>query len=543
MEGVVDGSVGTIVWVRRRNGSWWPGRILGQEELSASHLMSPRSGTPVKLLGREDASVDWYNLEKSKRVKAFRCGEFDACIGRAEASQGIPIKKREKYARREDAILHALELEKQQIEMKHQKLGITSNVMNNKTSGARRREFNSFSSSYDYMRDDEPGVHSKIANHKPQMFSKKTALSHEEEDNLYVHKVAKSKKASSTEHNPEALPRMRGLQNFGLRIAPPKKKFSQSTWETSYKSVHNNVGVHSNDGDMIGSANHDGDSKTSLSIKRKRSQGLTSEDSLVKKRDRRRPLVQVLQSSSRLPVSHSFLSGYDSGAISNPGEMDNMVAICQAKRSRCVYLPAGSNDSMDNGGYPSKQMPVTEMQFGTGNYLGHNGALSEDDASSATTEETESDSSETDSSEPDMDENGLPDTTQILLPGSRNCDPPDIHISESFGDLIDDEKPHHGYMPLVHPQDQMMDASADVGVSKWHMKGKRNARHLPKRPMDPMDGRILSSSANGFVKGPTYENRGSSFKVRTEPFSQRLRDEVCIMKKRHLTMLLMVVIF
>ncbi|RRT65267.1 hypothetical protein BHE74_00024392 [Ensete ventricosum] len=53
----VDCSVGTIVWVRRRNGSWWPGRILGPEELSASHLMSPRSGTPVKLLGREDASV------------------------------------------------------------------------------------------------------------------------------------------------------------------------------------------------------------------------------------------------------------------------------------------------------------------------------------------------------------------------------------------------------------------------------------------------------------------------------------------------------
>ncbi|PWA70525.1 PWWP-like protein [Artemisia annua] len=52
-----ESEVGTIVWVRRRNGSWWPGKILGGEELSASHLMSPRSGTPVKLLGREDASV------------------------------------------------------------------------------------------------------------------------------------------------------------------------------------------------------------------------------------------------------------------------------------------------------------------------------------------------------------------------------------------------------------------------------------------------------------------------------------------------------
>ncbi|CAH1453997.1 unnamed protein product [Lactuca virosa] len=55
--GMVDCGVGTIVWVRRRNGSWWPGKILGPDELSASPLMSPRSGTPVKLLGREDANV------------------------------------------------------------------------------------------------------------------------------------------------------------------------------------------------------------------------------------------------------------------------------------------------------------------------------------------------------------------------------------------------------------------------------------------------------------------------------------------------------
>ncbi|KAG4993016.1 hypothetical protein AAZX31_11G012100 [Glycine max] len=121
--GPVDCDVGSIVWVRRRNGSWWPGQILGPDHLSASHLTSPRSGTPVKLLGREDASVDWYNLEKSKRVKAFRCGEFDGCIERAESAQGMPLKKREKYARREDAILHALELEKQMLK-KQEKIGL-----------------------------------------------------------------------------------------------------------------------------------------------------------------------------------------------------------------------------------------------------------------------------------------------------------------------------------------------------------------------------------------------------------------------------------
>lgn len=53
----IDSSVGGLVWVRRRNGSWWPGRIMGLHELSKNCLVSSRSGTPVKFLGREDASL------------------------------------------------------------------------------------------------------------------------------------------------------------------------------------------------------------------------------------------------------------------------------------------------------------------------------------------------------------------------------------------------------------------------------------------------------------------------------------------------------
>ncbi|ONK66818.1 uncharacterized protein A4U43_C06F12300 [Asparagus officinalis] len=48
-----------------RGGFWGP------KELSASHLMSPRSGKPVKLFGREDASVEAevVKLEKLKAIK------------------------------------------------------------------------------------------------------------------------------------------------------------------------------------------------------------------------------------------------------------------------------------------------------------------------------------------------------------------------------------------------------------------------------------------------------------------------------------------
>lgn len=53
-----DAEVGALVWVRRRNGSWWPGRILGQDELPENCVVPPRSaGTPIKLLGRPDGSM------------------------------------------------------------------------------------------------------------------------------------------------------------------------------------------------------------------------------------------------------------------------------------------------------------------------------------------------------------------------------------------------------------------------------------------------------------------------------------------------------
>ncbi|XP_045811773.1 uncharacterized protein At1g51745-like [Trifolium pratense] len=122
MEGLspLDSAVGSLVWVQRRNGSWWPGQILCSDDVTGSdNPTSSRSGTPVKLLGREDAIVEWYNLEKSKRVKAFRCGEFDGLIERAECAQGMPLKKREKYARREDAILHALMLEREMLKKQY----------------------------------------------------------------------------------------------------------------------------------------------------------------------------------------------------------------------------------------------------------------------------------------------------------------------------------------------------------------------------------------------------------------------------------------
>ncbi|XP_075484214.1 uncharacterized protein At1g51745-like isoform X2 [Primulina tabacum] len=239
---VADGCVGSIVWVRRRNGSWWPGKILGQEELSLSHITSPRSGTPVKLLGREDASVDWYNLEKSKRVKAFRCGEFDDCIERAEASQGMPPKKREKYARREDAILHALELERQLLENKYGKLENSSNHRSKSSPDA--------ATSSEYLGD---GGKNKNESRSDQI-SERLGLSPVEKNAevcLYEVIAREESQLSGDDDGASVLPRTRGLQDFGLRAAPIREELSGVTFRAKRSRcayLSNDSGDYLNDG-------------------------------------------------------------------------------------------------------------------------------------------------------------------------------------------------------------------------------------------------------------------------------------------------------
>ncbi|CAI9095177.1 OLC1v1031060C1 [Oldenlandia corymbosa var. corymbosa] len=101
---VENGRVGSLVWVLRKNGRWWPGKIEA----------SSNSKVAVKLLGKQNGYVEWVNLASSKRVKAFRSVEFDDFIRSAELSNTANYRKNAKYPNREDAILHALSLEQQE---------------------------------------------------------------------------------------------------------------------------------------------------------------------------------------------------------------------------------------------------------------------------------------------------------------------------------------------------------------------------------------------------------------------------------------------
>ncbi|KAI8540575.1 hypothetical protein RHMOL_Rhmol09G0273900 [Rhododendron molle] len=483
--GTVDCSVGAIVWVRRRNGSWWPGKILGPEELSDAHLMSPRSGTPVKLLGREDASVDWYNLEKSKRVKAFRCGEFDDCIERAESSLGMAPKKREKYARREDAILHALELEKQTSENKNGELGCSSAGRSTKSSDTLENVLIT------------PFKGSRYGNGKdtrPKSQSKKVDSSLEDksvDSPLYERKAKEGNRPAGNEGN-SVIPRMRGLQDLGLRIAPSKRRLSSSVaLNGSRKPENENMARALPTGDLSTENTVHADSKSSLG-KRRTSHELTINESPFRRRDRRRPLVQVLQSSADSPVHHSLQ--HDNDTVSIPMSVEDQTGSTpRAKRSR--YLPGESSDCLDDKlSFPS-EMEMLPTKFGVSCCPLPAGFDEENNSES--TENTETDSSETDSLHSEADEKMVELSDAAIVTELEPKLPARSGMRAQRGTMTSDDPNDLALASVMTSHCPGDTISASMGVSKWQLKGKRNNRGLAKRSSDLTDRRILRGSTGG----------------------------------------------
>ncbi|XP_004297615.1 PREDICTED: uncharacterized protein At1g51745-like isoform X2 [Fragaria vesca subsp. vesca] len=264
----IDASVGSLVWVRRRNGSWWPGRIVGLDELSEDFVVSPRSGTPVKLLGRDDASVDWYNLEKSKRVKPFRCGEYDECIAKAKAAAANPNKKAAKYARREDAIIHALEIENERLAKDN--VNISSRMSN---SGGDR----------DCSARESP------------------ATSHSGEENGDMTDDGRRKRTpnDSEDDGTEGVKRMRGLQDLGMGVVSKRSVQTEGLLEIVQ---HDNASLlHSNTQNGMPNGSLANGSKNSSSLRRKRSPVATANE-FLKRKSRSRPLTKVLESTEMVSI-------------------------------------------------------------------------------------------------------------------------------------------------------------------------------------------------------------------------------------------------
>ncbi|XP_058074011.1 uncharacterized protein At1g51745-like [Magnolia sinica] len=345
----IDASVGGLVWVRRRNGSWWPGRILGADELPETWLLSPRSGTPVKLLGREDASMDWYNLETSKRVKAFRCGEYDECIEKAKAYATHANRKGVKYARREEAILQALELECARFghQEYHSKVGNSTGTLydslirqSHKMSGP-SKEHDSVAGILSYPKGDstQESSQSVILFEQPNHASMS-------EVHLMQNKRRKTPN-DSEDDGTEGTKRMKGLQDLGLRVASKRKPNMHFPCEGSLELVLPDCAslTESNICSSLSTHSPVNSSKGSCSTLKRRCSQVSYVPENFKRKDRRRPLTKVMESTAKVAIPGFFDGGACPGQSSLEGIVEVKVESTLSKKNFSMVINNHS-DSM-----------------------------------------------------------------------------------------------------------------------------------------------------------------------------------------------------
>ncbi|XP_022948922.1 uncharacterized protein At1g51745-like isoform X2 [Cucurbita moschata] len=319
----IDASVGGLVWVRRRNGSWWPGRIMGLEELSKNCLVSPKSGTPVKLLGREDASIDWYNLEKSKRVKAFRCGEYDEFIEKAKASVTVANKKAVKYARREDAILQALELESARLGKDQLAFSCRMDTSGSNHEICARISTPMGNSSEVDLTNNMNGSEDR-SDSVPEL--SQSGISFEEN---FSHSMARYGQSRRTPNDSEDdgtegvnQMRMRGLEDLGIGSVSKRKIQTGGMVELVREDTKVNCNL--NTPNCLVNEHPPDDNKVCSSLsKRKRS--LSNVNELSKRKNQHRPVTKVLKSTTMVSVpvvccelSNLPLGGLSDGKLSKP---------------------------------------------------------------------------------------------------------------------------------------------------------------------------------------------------------------------------------
>ncbi|GAV80263.1 hypothetical protein CFOL_v3_23724 [Cephalotus follicularis] len=456
----IDSSVGGLVWVRRRNGSWWPGRIMSLDEVTEGCVISPRSGTPVKLLGREDASVDWYNLEKSKRVKAFRCGEYEECIAKAKVAAANAGKKVVKYARREDAILHALELESARLGKNHP--------------------------DYFSRTDNSGGEPAKQTKESPSM-------SHSAEGCEDISGDGKRRRTpnDSEDDGSEGIKRMRGLEDLGMGVGSTRKfqvgGVLEQVQPDGTSLCESNTGNFVSNGSPVY-----GGKVYSSSLKRKRSQ-VANVHEFLKRKNRRRPLTKVLESTAMVsvPVMCDQLANSNGAAVQ--GISDSKVTVIQSKESRKSCSTVINNNLESTGiSYEedSSLLPDTshinhkikENEISGSSGLAENGScdrlfdvpfVGEEKHSGGFSPVCVSCS------------NGRPQTGALGRQSSQGSQVEAVSLR------------HDGI--IESGSTSLASVRVDKGTSKWQLKGKRNSRHTSKsRKLDSTKYVDMDDESNAY---------------------------------------------
>ncbi|ONM62496.1 Tudor/PWWP/MBT superfamily protein [Zea mays] len=252
------------------------------------------------------------------------------------------------------------------------------------------------------------------------------------------------------------------------------------------------------------------ENKESTVVKKNRSDGSDFEDSLVSKSDRRRPLSQVLQSSENL-LPH-LKQNDDFGALLIAESNNPSLAASWSRRNKYTYMASDSGETESHSDLPSIKMSSTRTDFENESYLQHPVYFSEEQTSDFIEKQiTESSERECSESETEDDAELLQNASVILRTESHAPCPYSIPVSDKFKhvDYDDNEVIYSTYMPQLNEYEEE-DGSSELGVSQWHMKGKRNNRNAVKRLVDMRDGNTWLNKYNGSLKGSLHNTNGGN---------------------------------
>ncbi|XP_020582014.1 uncharacterized protein LOC110025726 isoform X2 [Phalaenopsis equestris] len=334
-----------------------------------------------------------------------------------EASHSTPIKKREKYARREDAILHALGLEKQQLELQKESTSISCHAAN-KTLCLSEREPNHCSS--------EANQESQMPTYRSRNF--KRSVDEDDKHETATHNSVEDASCDVVKLNGKLY----------LSVAGGNSDITDDD--------HSDLLLHGGQNSrFINQAVTD----TNFSVfKRKTLLPNSINDNPAKRRDRRRPLVKVLQNSTELPVSYSFQPHHDPSGKPLPAE----ELLLNAQKNT-IHPSPHADIPLDHSIHSWKCTPTDS---GNAFQLQQPGCMSGESTPSGWTEENDFDSSATNS---------------------------EVELVE--------EKLRSG---ITQPLKQTAKSPAESGMSHWHLKGRRNNRIISKKFDEYADGKNLNGT-------------------------------------------------
>nr|P59278.2 RecName: Full=Uncharacterized protein At1g51745 [Arabidopsis thaliana] len=451
----INASVGRLVWVRRRNGSWWPGQTLVHDQVPDNSLVGPKVGTPIKLLGRDDVSVDWYILENSKTVKAFRCGEYDTCIEKAKASSS---KKRSgKCTLREDAINNALKIENEHLAKEDDNLCNLSGEEDSKRCLSGKEDEDSGSSDAEETEDDE------LASAPEQLQS---SISSQEMNNVGASKVQSKRRRTpndSEDDGTEGVKRMRGLEDIGKEQAGGIVEHKQDLDLICAVGLSDSV----SNGNTIANGNK---VCSPSSLKRNVSE-------CSKRKNRRRQLTKVLESTAMVSVPVTCDQGV---SLDCQGIYDSKVSGMESVESMKSVSVVINNNSDSTG---------VSCEDAYENVVGasHNNKAKDSEISSISV------SAEDDSSDRLFDvpltgeENhseGFPAACRISSPRKALVTDLTRRCGRNSHNVFVKNEASNGSACTSPPASEPVNcilSGIEKNTSKWQLKGKRNSRQMSKK--------------------------------------------------------------